>query len=319
MINFPVIHWKRPDAHTWTLRSMAADVRWSKIAYARPPKNIFAAIAYSEDTLTLAVTARSQDGVTWTNGTAPIGQWEGILWAQELGLFVAVANDAFDTDTVCTSSDGITYVSRVGYAGTWNALGWNGTTVLAIEGGVGASAMSSTNGLDWTIHANALQSVGDGWYAVKWFAAGGVWVATNGTLIATSPDGVTWTQRYDSAAVFQILSFSTNDNVMVGLSASSDSYVTSPDGITWTLRTMGLGFAGYWSAVEWNGTLFCAVAQTSTGDYCATSATGTSGWAARPNAPAQQWNSLAWSAHLEMFAALSINGANRIMTSSTGS
>lgn len=319
MNNFPAMYWKRPDPHTWTLRAMTTDVRWSKIAYAPPPYTRFVAIAYSADTLTPAAVAVSRDGLVWDIGSAPIGQWEDILWVGDLGLFVAVANNSLSTSTVATSPDGVTWTLRTAFAGAWASLAWNGAALLAVEGGVGASTMSSTDGINWTINANALAPVSNGWYELAWFAAGTTWVATNGNLIATSPDGINWTQRYDSAAAFQIISFGGNDSVLVGLAASSDSYVTSTNGIAWTLRAMGLGFAGYWSAVEWSGTLFCAVAQTSTGAYCATSTTGTSGWTARPNALAQQWNSIAWSAHLELFAALSINGAQRIMTSSTGS
>lgn len=316
MINFPMVYWRRPDPHTWTLRDVTTAARWSKIACANP-RSILAAIAYSADTLTPAVTTRSQDGVVWTIGTAPIGQWEGLVWAQELGLFVAVANNSISASTVVTSPDGITYTTRSAYAATWADVGWNGTTLLAVEDGLGAGVMVSTNGTDWTLHANALQSVGTGWYAVKWFAAAGLWVATNGSLIATSPTGVTWTLRLDNLTAYQILSFAANSSVIVALS-DTDTYVTSTDGVSWTTRSLGLAFVGRWQAVAWSGARFCAVAQTSTGEYSITSTTGTSGWTASNTVSALQWNAIAWSDSLDMFAALNINGTQKVMTSSTG-
>jgi hypothetical protein len=38
--------------------------------------------------------------------------------------------------------------------------------------------------------------------------------------------------------------------------------LTSPDGITWTQRSMPTGT--YWYSLEWNGSVFCAVTNTST-------------------------------------------------------
>lgn len=313
-----MVYWKRPDAHTWTLRDMTAVARWSKIAYAPPPVTVFSAIAYSADTLTNAQTARSQDGIVWTTGSAPIGQWEDVVWAQELGLFVAVANNSLSTNTVATSANGVAYAYRTAYAGAWSAIDRNGTMLLAVDAGAGAGTMTSVDGINWTNHPNALQGVGSGWYVVKWFAAGSVWVTTNGILIATSTDGVTWVLRYNTASAFQILSLATNAATMVALS-DKDNYVTSVDGVTWTARLLGLSFVARWQACAYNGTVFCAVAQTSTGGDAMTSATGTSSWTSSPSAPAQQWNAIAWSAHMELFAALSINGTQRIMTSSAGS
>jgi hypothetical protein len=63
--------------------------------------------------------------------------------------------------------------------------------------------------------------------------------------------------------------------------------------------------------------LFVAVAQTGTGNRVMTSPNGIT-WTIRTSAADNQWNSVCWSAELELFAAVSLNGTNRVMTSPNG-
>lgn len=80
-------------------------------------------------------------------------------------------------------------------------------------------------------------------------------VVTGHGKIATSPDGVTWTDRptvFGSDSIYNII-YANNLYVAVGLAGK---IATSPDAINWTLRTSGLTAAQHVRAVGWNGSLF---------------------------------------------------------------
>ena len=72
-------------------------------------------------------------------------------------------------------------------------------------------------------------------------AAGGLWVAVGQSgKLATSPDGVTWTQRTSGFGTSTIYDAAHDGLQWVAVGASG-LLATSPDGITWTQRTSGFG------------------------------------------------------------------------------
>ncbi|MBK7363012.1 MAG: hypothetical protein IPJ01_12010 [Micavibrio sp.] len=74
--------------------------------------------------------------------------------------------------------------------------------------------------------------------------------------IATSPDGITWTQRVSpfnnvSEHLFKVV-WSPELSLFVVSSNVSPRIATSPDGITWTLRTWTTGLSDILPALEWS-------------------------------------------------------------------
>ena len=68
----------------------------------------------------------------------------------------------------------------------------------------------------------------------------GLWVAAGDSgLLATSPDGTTWTQQTSSfGTTIRAVAHDGTQWVAVGLSGK---LATSPDGVTWTQRTSSFG------------------------------------------------------------------------------
>ena len=94
--------------------------------------------------------------------------------------------------------------------------------------------------------------------AIAW--NGSVFCAVAGVsnnIAATSPDGITWTQRtLPVSAYWSAIAW--NGSVFCVVATSNSTIAaTSPDGITWTQRTLPVN--AYWSAIAWNGSVFCAV------------------------------------------------------------
>ena len=95
------------------------------------------------------------------------------------------------------------------------------------------------------------------WQAVTYGGGQFVAVAASSTAVATSPDGITWTQRNlpDNA---QWSAVTWGGGMFVALASSSAIASTSPDGITWTPRTLPASAA--WSSVAYGNGIFLAVA-----------------------------------------------------------
>ena len=92
------------------------------------------------------------------------------------------------------------------------------------------------------------------WMAVAWNGSVFCAVAAGGNVCATSPDGLSWTERTMS------MSASWNDITWNGTIFCAVAYAStrigavSPDGITWT--NVGNGLGGNLRAVAWNGEYF---------------------------------------------------------------
>ncbi len=119
-----------------------------------------------------------------------------------------------------------------------------------VAAGAGAAFVGTAHTLP-SVHWNAIAWNGYGFCAVGYAGTG---------VVATSPDGIAWTQRNTIGSVFW------NDIAWNGTVFCAVGYLvngivaTSPDGITWTTRTTPVSPA--WNAVIWNGTVFCVVPST---------------------------------------------------------
>ncbi len=174
-------------------------------------------------------------------------------------------------------------------------LAWNGTVTVAVGGVLGTSsqfATSADGGATWTSRSSP--------WGANTCARGVVWGGTvfcaigEDGKIATSPDGITWTNRtslpgttWGTSAVVRGIVWTGAQFVVIG---DDNKVATSPDGTTWTYRT---GLRSVWDAVSpghclaWNGTTLVAG-----GEFgrIATSADGIT-WTNRTSLSGTSWGS----------------------------
>lgn len=262
---------------------------------------------------------RRVTGAAWLASTSAADlDWRAIKWADDLGLFVAVAVSGGVGNRVMTSPDGITWTSRTSAADNqWRSLDWSPELRLLVavaDSGTGNRVMTSPDGITWTIRSSAADV---SWIEVRWVPRLGLFVAVGSTGVMTSPDGIAWTSR---TAVAGSAWYSLCDAAEIGLlvavaPSGTNRVMTSPDGITWTARTAAA--ANQWRRVRWSAEtgLLVAVADSGTGNRVMTSPDGIN-WTTRSSAAAAGWFGLAWAPEIGLWAAVATNGA--LMTSPDG-
>ncbi len=169
--------------------------------------------------------------------------------------------------------------NRAARPAVFYAATFGGTRFVAVGGGnpVAASAVSSTDGINW--QADVLP-LGD--YRAVTYGAGR-YVAVGVNVCATSTDGATWTLGLLPSGSYLGVAFDSGTFVAVGVNVCA----TSTDGTTWTARTIP---AGTYNAVAFGAGLFAAVGAS----ICATSPGGTT-WTAR-SIPTATYNGIAFGA-----------------------
>lgn len=200
---------------------------------------------------------------------------------------------------------------------------WNPTDDISLLGvaafTLGAAFPILPSTLVWTDYSGALPSTGsEAWSRPVWngtvWCTTAAWGADYGTSnkAATSPDGITWTQRtLPSNASWEKLAW--NGTVFCALGAgngSSNKAATSPDGITWTARTLPASRA--WKGITAKDGVFCAVAQSSA--VAATSPDGAT-WTERTLPSSDGWQDV--TSDGSQFCAIAF-GSNKAATSPNG-
>lgn len=173
------------------------------------------------------------------------------------------------------------------------------------------------------------------WSSAAWAPELGIWCAVAGfpsdtrgggreplntTIAATSPDGVSWTQRtLPTSTVWSAICWSPQLGLFCAVaggiwatngSRATNFAATSPDGITWTARTLSKSSA--WTGVCWSPQrgLFCAIAgNDNTFSTSPNGITWTSRTVAAGNYP---WSSICWAPQLGLFCVVagSVAGKN---------
>ena len=136
---------------------------------------------------------------------------------------------------------------------------------------------------------------------------------TTATRVLTSPDGINWTARTlpVTGIALRSASWSPDLDILVAV-GDSNAIFTSPDGSTWTQRT-GPATSKNWRFVVWaGGTIqaFCMVAGNGGGanDYAHNSNPTSTAWSQKAlTTSAYDWQSIAYSANLDMLAAVGGN------------
>lgn len=220
-----------PDGTTWTARTLPASATWQSVAYGA---GLFVAVGGT------ASCATSPDGTTWTTRTLPTSRaWRFVAFLN--GQFLALSDD---DDVSATSPDGVNWTVRsIRMPHRWSGIAWGGGKFVAVaaDGGMTASssgaalAAVSSDGKTWT--RSTLTRATTVWNTVTYgngnFVAASSGATITDTVVAVSPDGITWTEH--ALPVFANWAHAAYGNSVFMLAANgANSVLTSPDGITWT-------------------------------------------------------------------------------------
>jgi len=213
--------------------------------------------------------ATSTDLVNWTyrsslsSTTWSTNQIQDIVWTGSKWV-IAGAAGTYSTGTsgIATSTDGITWSYQSGIMPpSWlEAIVWTGSKLVV--GGDYGYIGTSTDGATWTYQddlSKSLTSWGfDDNNIVNSMATNGTTIVAvgagtktdggiNGVRVATSTDGITWTNQLGLASTAWTAYGPALRVVWTGsvfaVVGDSGKFATSPDGITWTYRS-GLYAAG---------------------------------------------------------------------------
>lgn len=245
--------------------------------------------------------------------------WERVVWAPSLGMFVAVAANAAAT-TVMTSFDGVTWTSRTPATNdSWSGLAWSPSLSLFVAVSTSGTIMTSPDGITWT---GRTSPEANQWTAVCWAASINLFVMVSNTgthRVQTSPDGVTWTSRTAaSASAWQDVEWCPGLTLFVACHSTggTSGVMTSPDGTTWTSQTTA---AATWQGVAWSTALGMAVV---VGANAITTSTNGTVWTSRTAPSANNWRRVIWIQELGVFVGISSDGAGtsvrRAMSSADG-
>ena len=195
----------------------------------------------------------SSNGSVWNSSTSSARTWEGITWADGLGLFVAVANDSgTTTGQIMTSSNGTSWTARNGPAsnngGNWNSVCWSPQLQLLVAcSSVGTTnsygLMRSSDGITWTVinHTNTTNTA-TSFRQVIWNSYSNQFVACGNGQFAVSSNGTSWTIYNTSSATgqFQCVAYSpVLGSYFASSSSSTSACAVSTNGTTWTTTTFG--------------------------------------------------------------------------------
>jgi hypothetical protein len=171
----------------------------------------------------------------------------------------------------------------------WRGMAY-GNGVFVAVGGYDATTDNigavSADGRTWT-QTIVTNPANRQWYTVC-FGSGLFVAGADSGQIATSPDGIAWTQR-TSNVTHGIRAIAYSGSMFVAVCEGNvTEATTSPDGITWTARTMPT--STIWAMVTYGGGKFLAISESTSA--AATSPDGIT-WTAR-TMPGASWASVTY-------------------------
>jgi len=189
----------------------------------------------------------SSDGLAWSTASTALNRtWDGICWADKLGLFVAIANDTgSNTGMIATSANGISWSAQNGpsTSGTnWTSITWSPTLNLLVAcasvGSQTGGIMYSSNGTSWTLATiPSTTQTNSNFRKIIWNPTLNQFVACGYGQFAVSSNGITWNLYNTSTATqqFSSVEYSPTVGLYVASHTSNSAWgASSTDGITWT-------------------------------------------------------------------------------------
>lgn len=241
----------------------------------------------------------SSNGIDWTQTTVP-SAYVGLI-AYGDNKFVA-ADDG--TAKVIYSSNGSTWTtsSTLPRSTSWGPIAYgNGKFVLLTSSATGYAAYSS-DGITWS--SSTTSSIA--WSKVIY--ANGKFVAVGNSAIATSIDGITWTNGSIPAGINTDITYGASGFVVSRY--SGNTALLSSDGITWT--TVTLPATKVWSYAAYGNGVYLVMTES----YVATSTDGIN-WSGR-SLPTGTWFSPKFGKGLFVIANGDSSATNGIATSPDG-
>jgi hypothetical protein len=129
------------------------------------------------------ITNYSTNGTSWTAGTSPLNNPQGLVSNGTRWVMIGSGTTA---NQVASSTNGITWTvgTLEANASWWGNVVWTGTKFVTAGGGKSAI---SYDGLTWTVYTNSAVgsnlTYGNGYIVITRFSTGAVY----------SVDGITWT------------------------------------------------------------------------------------------------------------------------------
>lgn len=219
----------------------------------------------------------SDNGATFTRRDLPVmANWNAVAFGNN--TFVAIASSTIHAVYSTNGGDSWSLCSLPS-ADSWSLLAYGNGVFVALPSSSNGVYATSTDGINWTQRTMLGAS-----YTALGFGAG-VFVATAGTSVYTSTDGITWIAR-GAVLPGACGSIAFGAGVFVAMpSASTASYSTSPDGITWTTRS-GLvtqvynqvvaNPSGYFALLSWSANaIYTTSTPTNGGNWAVKASIGT--------------------------------------------
>ncbi|OIO61399.1 MAG: hypothetical protein AUJ55_00160, partial [Proteobacteria bacterium CG1_02_64_396] len=212
---------------------------------------------------------RSTDaGATWSAVTPAITGMNAVIWSATHSRFVAVG-----AGSKCyTSLDGLTWTPSALRGGREMFGVVEGGGILVAVGDQGSVITSSDAGANWTLQSFPTMAFYETLKQVAWngsqFLAVGGGGSTGSVMMATSPDGVTWTQQ-DPAAAIAALPLNASSSGFLGatwdgarwvVSTANLYTIASSDGVVWSALNAA-SMAHYPRQLGWSGLQYCSVGQ----------------------------------------------------------
>ena len=288
------------DGVTWTVHSGLSNLSTADnkaIAYS-PELGLFVAV---NDTDSQPIST-SPDAINWTSISGTQGTWMDVEWSPDIEIFVAVAR--FGANRVIRSSDGVSWsLSSVPTNTNLQKITYSPDLGIfcAIGGGIGGQdrAIVSSDGINWTSSSGPSTRP---WIELKWISEYNSFFALSDSFLATSADGLSWTDQ-------QPFPVTTNIDYRA-LAWSSDLYTLVAFSGTDAIVGPGIASAG----VVYNA---ASIAYDITIDP--SSAYDIDAWTTTLAANDSQYRSVTYSPELGRAVAVASGGASdRVMTSENG-
>ncbi len=188
----------------------------------------------------------SPDGITWTKqSSTERGSVTSITWVNNQFIGATTFLLAGYYDVLC-SPDGINWT--INYSPqTFSGIAWGSNNLVGVA--QTGKVASANGGVDWTTETD---TIAKGAKVIIW--TNGKFIATNGTQIFSSSDGILWSNLGSTPSNLLDLIWANNQFIGVG---NGGAIISSPDGKAWLSHEKGYQNALY--SVSWNGKDFAAV------------------------------------------------------------